>query len=210
MVDLRKFILHSDYSLDKIVAVKQGGPITVGSYASGSATFNHGLPEAPLCTVTWSESSDFTNTRDGMETMDRYDIPFVVPSSDGTNVTVYVTNNTGSTKNVYWRVIMYPQPGTQNDFKKPDVPNRFYLDTRKNYFKIVKEGTTTGSAVYHNLGYRPFVSAWYKNSYNNRIYPINSPITYSANSERVRVETDGVFFNMGDSSIIYYRIYADG
>jgi len=208
MVDLRNFLFHSDYPMDKVVGIKQGGPITVDSYDGGSASFAHGLPEAPLCILLWSTASDFSSTRDGGEQDYRYDIPYLTASSDGTNVSINVTNNTGSAASVYWRVIMLPQPNTTADYDIPTTANPFILNTDLNYFKCIGEGSTTGASVPHTLGYRPHVLAWYQDSYG--IHPLTSPILFSTNSPRVRVENDGLYFNMGSATKIFYRMYADG
>ena len=208
MANVGKFLFHSDYPIDKIVAVKDGGPTTAGSYASADASFAHGLPEAPLCILSWSTSSDFSNTHDNIESVLRYDIPYVVVSSDASSVKVHITNNTSATVGVYWRVIMLAQPGSVNNFVAPVTPSPFYLNTDYNYFKIFKEGSTTGSSVTHGLGYRPYVLAWYESG--GTIKPLTTPIVSSSNSPRVRVENDALYFNMGYATKIYYRIYVDG
>lgn len=207
MADVGKFLFHSDYPIDKIVAVKEGGPTTAGSYANADTSFTHGLPEAPLCILSWSTSSDFSNTHDNIESVST-DIPYVEVRSDASSVKVHITNNTSAPVNVYWRVIMFAQPGSVNNFVAPVTPSPFYLNTDYNYFKIFKEGYTTGSAVTHGLGYRPYVLAWYE-SYGT-IKPLTTPIVSSANSPRVRVENDALYFNIGDATKIYYRIYVDG
>lgn len=208
-IDLRNFLFHSDYPMDKVVAIISGGPVTVAAYGSGSATVAHSLPEKPLCILTWSYNSSFNDSRDNMDSVFRYDIPYVNVRSNGTNINVNITNNTDTSKNIYWRVIMLPQPNTVSDYSPPTTSNPFILNTDKNYFKCVLEGfTSTGTSVSHNLGYRPHVLGWYEDV-SGWIYPLTSSILFSS-SPRIRVENNTIEFTMGSAVRIYYRIYADG
>ena len=208
MADLRKFLFHSDYPMDKVVKIVSGAVTSVPAYDVKTVTISHGLPDRPYAIGTWSYSSSFNDVKDFATDSGNYTTSYVYPGTNSTSLQVTAFNQSGSTRTFYYRCILLAPHDATGDYSPVSTSNPTILNTDLNYFKIFKDGYTTGASVAHNLGYIPHVLAWY--SSNGTVKPLVNPGFSPANNyPRVRVNETGLYFNMGEAERIYYRIYLD-
>lgn len=159
MVDLRKFLFHSDYPLEKIVG-KVESSITCPAYESREFILPHGLPETPLAVGHWSFNSGFNGHQDCVDLSWQHQFPFVTCSTDRSGVHFGVQNNTDGERRFYARAYLLPPYGSTADYSPPDLGLKWVLNTDLNYFKLVKSGAAGGGSVHHGLGYIPYTLAF--------------------------------------------------
>lgn len=226
-------VFSTKYNIDKIVKVWEG------SYNRASTTtrtdgfvntiyvysFAHGFDRPLFTTLLWSE--DNVNWRDGgTYTSGEGAIAF----SSATNISIATTTNSGT---LYYKLIGYwiDDYDSSNPSIEPFTNNvdKFLFDSRSNYLKIAKEGTTTYSAgtfgstqtvsISHDLGYIPKARAFFE-PVANEIWPLNA----GGNSNRFlyKITQDEAYLQIYNDRVdikvfrfsnasrgIWYRIYYD-
>lgn len=220
----KQMLVSSDYPLDKIVYMHTR-TVVIGAGSFNNQIFAHNLPFTPLILGQWSFDSTFTTAYDA-NSGPRFGVGGTLLfssslQSDGTNITIFNSNNQGSPVTVYWRIYgLMPSTVSETAPFTASTADDFIIDTDQNYSKLFLSGVTASSStlgssvtVTHGLGYRPQVLVWTENStYTNWIgsYAIEG----SAGNSRCRVGTDNITL-IRDSTILlsstrfHYRVYID-
>lgn len=213
MVDTRKFLLDSDYPIDKIIGTFTGSiPIAASDF--NDITIPHGFTSTPLYYIRWSYSSDFSTSYEETGNSAGFSV-FVGCETNNTNIIIRTTNLTASPLTVYYRVILFPRydvsydvTNTQNNL------DTFNLNTDYNYPKIYAEGylpKVSGTFV-HGLGYRPTVEAWFVLDNGTFSRFLGSSFGVSA-QYNLLVDTNTINWTNSISGLfqarVYYRIYGD-
>jgi len=206
MADSRNFLLNTDYPMDKVVYM------TSGSFTSPTGgidyQFSHNLSFNPLIIGTWSLDSDFSTSREGgffgFEGTDPTTV-YAIFSADSTNITIR-TINPGASVVVYYRIYAFMPTNVNDDSTSTaSIADNFVLNTDYNYTKLFLSGVSVAVAstvVTHNLGYRPQVIAWLKDS---TIYGTELIVDMGY----IKV-TDTTIEIVSPTYDVHYRIYADG
>lgn len=218
MTDSRKFILNTDYPLDKIVFMYSGSQTVNNNTYSGTITIMHNLGFRPLAKMQWSNTSDFDITNEHgdnqyftniFSTQEGQD--YSVTSTD-TTVSISLYNTSGSNKTLYYRIYCF----APSDISEETViagtsssADKFVISTDYNYMKLAFEGYLTAASptFTHNLGYVPRVLIW------QRTGSITDDYTYSIEAPSYQAgvhvtSTQLVSLNQYVDRI-HYRIYAD-
>ena len=168
MTDARNFLINTDYPMDKLVLVKAGSCSAPNGFGTLTIVPNHGLSFIPMPLIIWSNSSNFANATMGADvgmndeppTGQQYDA-----QGTASNIVVEYSNNTGSSKTVYYQLWCYaPSTVTNASVNATNtLGDNFIINTDYNYLKLAKAGRlTVGSPTYsHGLGYTPTVMIWY-------------------------------------------------
>ena len=171
-MDVRKFIINSDYPMDFIVW-KGSGDVSSSGYNQSTITIAHGLNFTPL--VFGQFSLDDGSTWFPLGLYDHYTNKVDIGAeSDGTNVYVNFTCLDSGSKTAKVRLWGLAPSTADSSVTVPSGVNHFRLNSDFNYSKLVAAGRwpiQTGSrqTIYsHNLGYVPEVMTWVELS-NGRI-----------------------------------------
>ena len=164
MVDLRKFLFHSDYPLEKIVGKVEGVLSSPNAVDVGVLNIPHGLPETPLAVAHWSFDPNFSSHQDCTDLSWQYQRHFVRCSTDRNNVSFSLYNRKDTPITAYVRAYLLPPYDSTADYSPPDLGLKWVLNTDLNYFKLVKSGVSSGGVVHHGLGYAPYVLAFAETS----------------------------------------------
>ena len=212
-VDPRKFILNTDYEMDKIIYFVEGN-ITAGQ----SKNIIHNLDFTPLIFGVCAFNSDFSDSRAlpyEYFTQDNT-VAFTI-FADGTKIQIGYDDYNQPSSKAYYRIYAFEPsnssavvPATSNN------ANKFILNTDYNYCKLYKKGTVSGNTdtfIGHNLGYLPQVLAWSEDS-SGLVIPIESnnwedPITNTPTGVAVGTTTIQFKFAGAGLGTIHYRIYYD-
>lgn len=214
-VNPRKFLLNTDYEMDKIIFFTSGSI----KPSDGNKSINHTLGFAPLIFGVCSFNSNFNDPRT---------IPYNYSTQSNTiaftaqatssQIKISCTNYSNPSASMYYRIYAF-EPSTSSARIAPtaNVANKFILNTDYNYCKLCKKGTMSGNgqhSVSHNLGYIPQTLIWAES--NGTIIPIDhsngwyDPILGEAFG--VQVNNSNVVSNFPGSAnynTIHYRIYYD-
>lgn len=207
-VDPRKFLLNTDYEMDKIIYFKNGS-ITASQYTD---TFAHNLGFTPLIFGVCAFDSSFNDPRTiPFNYQTQQNTIFFNASANSSSITVNYNNYEDQNSKMYYRIYAFEPSNSAARVSPTSVhAKKFVLNTDYNYCKLCKKGiVNSDGSVAHNLGYVPQVLAWRESS--GVITPIeestpSDPITDQP--QQVRVTTSEVTFqNIGKA---HYRIYYDG
>jgi hypothetical protein len=167
----RNFLVNSDYPLDQVV-YKNPGQLTVSAASFGTSVVAHGLPFTPLPQGNWSTQPDFAVSYEFgsgppnpsvATSIYLYD---VTVDALGPDVTVSVTNYSGSPVTIYYRVYAYQPSNVNLDVPHTNDADTYLLNTDMNYTKLFRadlfaQAAVSGAvAVPHSLGYYPQAAAW--------------------------------------------------
>ena len=222
-IDPRKFLLNTDYELDKIIFVSTGDFV-------GTKEIPHNLGFTPLVFGMWSEDSSFTtcNNFSWVETtpIAGYTPPLAVEIVAKDNkITLYAEGKDSGTKRIYYRVFAFAPPDANvNVPTTSNLANEFILNTDYNYRKLKATGEFTqgGQSYAHNLGYKPQVMAWFKYSANmgdrlkNSVQPLEfmsyaTNLLFNVSENNISVPASFPFF-LGSVRLIdkvMWRVYYD-
>ena len=206
MTDMRRFLLNTEYPIDKIVYLKEGSFVSRANNLTFSHRFNHKLPYRPLLKGSWSFDANFNTS------YDFFDDPYA-PSDRITcdllstpQEVIFADRNLTRDIQIYYRIFGFVPD--DNILSCPETSstatNKFIHNTEFNYCKLALNGsvdTRNGRVtITHNLGFLPQVDIWTEGSlglYNR-----------SLGDELVSVDEQNLYFE-ADNKIHYYRIYAD-
>ena len=211
-IDPRKFLINTDYEMDKIIYFKQ-------VKFTSSVEILHGLPFTPLAFGVWSTDENF-NSVNPLGELDSgseqgYQ-PLLSVECKATASTIKLTS-AGNTSNsdIYYRVYAFEPAGSTAQISPTTAPaQKFALNTDYNYCKLMQTGTFTQSneSFAHNLGYIPQVLAWveYKPSSSGAI----QPITFGSEDTGFKITVTNNAIQIGNimsafTEKIHWRIYYD-
>lgn len=226
---LTDFLVNTDYPSDKIIFVYEGS-ISVSAGGFQFVEIPHGLSGAPLPSMIWSTTSDFSIAYDvasGPYPDDLFAWYLgIVASIRSYNNHIYVdfTNFQSSSYTIYYRIFCYPK--TSDDYDTAGTSNqadKFIYNTDYNYPKIYLEGEldlSVSNVVNHNLGYLPQVQVWIEVT---SVDPNDTYIKPVAGGENYLDATgggftDGISLNTSSLTIdsnffvadkAFYKIYLD-
>jgi hypothetical protein len=216
--------VSSDFPLDKVVYMHTRN-FTISAFNFSDQIFAHNLPFTPLVLGQWSFDSTFATAYDPNSgprigaggTL----LLSTTLQSDGTNITIFNTNNQGSSVTVYWRIYaLMPSTVSETAPFTASTADDFTIDTDQNYTKLFDAGATAFSStpgssvtVSHGLGYRPQVLTWAENSTFTFWMGSYSQEDPSGNT-RCRVGTDNITLIrsstfLPSSTRFHYRMYVD-
>jgi hypothetical protein len=211
MTDPRNFLLNTDYPLDKVVYMTSGSFSAAGGGGLGTVhQFNHGLSYTPLIVGTWSTNSDFSTSREGgyfaFEGTDPNTI-YTQFFANSTKITVSTFNPPAPAVTIYYRIYAFMPSNVNVDSSFTTASaDTFALNTDYNYTKLFSSGIATAAAtttITHDLGFRPQVMAWIKDS------SVAYGTSMVVDMGYVKATTTTVVIT-SPSKDIHYRIYADG
>lgn len=210
-VDPRRFLLNTDYPMDQIAGFMQGN-FTIANGALQTIDIPHGLGFTPLPIGSWSYDAGFSTSYPAITDLNGNGArPNMGISANGTNLSITVSNYTGSSKTIYWRAFFLIPSNVDPDVAPTAVNSLpFTFSSDYNYTKLLKEGYVTSSTtISHDLGYRPQVACWFQNS-GGYVAQMNVSDSRPGLSSSVEVTTTGLaIFLDGFTPGMHYRIYAD-
>lgn len=211
IANARDFLFSTDFPIDKIIGHKEGS-VSVGAGGSAFPSVPHPFTFAPLYTIKWSTTPDFSNSYDeiGVSTVDSLQLNVQVDTS---NVFFFINNATGSTVTFYYRILYFMPPDvnvtatpTAIDFED------FNLNTDYNYTKIYLEDKAVGSnaTINHNLGYYPQVEVWYMRGDGKLVHLVDNEL-FSPFKPSAKITTSSLTLNANSTSVSYwyYKVYID-
>jgi len=222
MTDHRKFLLDSDYSMDKIVYMTSGSvsvPNTTSEFPG--ITIAHGLPFKPLAILQWSNTSDFAITNefrdaDYVSTINTTLAgQYYAVHANATNILIDKYNLSGATKTLYYRVFCFQPSDASETSVVPATENQgsnFVLNTDYNYMKLFHAGilTSVSPTFSHNLGYVPRVQIWEQTGTTTSRNISGQEISIAAQSTGVHItDTQIVWLNPTTYDKIHFRCYLD-
>lgn len=214
-VDPRKFLLNTDYEMDKIIF------FTSGSIKASEMdkTIDHTLGFAPLVfgVCAFSESFNDPRTIPYNYSTQSNTIAFNIQATS-TQIKISYANYNDQNTPIYYRIYAF-EPSTSSARILPtgNLAKKFILNTDYNYCKLCKKGTMSGNgqhSVSHNLGYIPQTLIWAESS--GTIIPIdqsnswydpilNEPFGVQVTNSQVISD----FPATANYDTIHYRIYYD-
>ena len=214
-VDPRKFLLNTDYEMDKIIYFTSGE-----INAMDNKNIPHGLGFAPLVFGVCAFNSNFSDARSmPFSEITRDNTIAFTLDADSTNVKIGYGNYADNPPKMYYRVYAF-EPSNSSAVIAPtnDKANTFVLNTDYNYCKLFQKGTVSGTGshtINHGLGYVPQVLAW-RQTNSGLISPIEESVPYDPYSNMpnyIAVTNSSVLFNLptnySNISTVHYRIYYD-
>ena len=172
MVDIRKFIMNSDYPTPFLVwESTESLTVPVGTYFNAaSKSVAHNLPFTPMLIGQWSTNSSFVPAYDLANDMPiftgtRPDYQILV-GADSTYIRISATHIKTSAQTLYFRFFAFLPPDYTGTWTNVlDDTTNFKLNSDFNYPKVVASGSVTvadqaKTSYTHNLGYVPQVRAW--------------------------------------------------
>lgn len=216
--------INTNYPIDKIVFLKELS-FKLDDNGLFEQKVAHGLQSIPFSNAVISFDNWQTTYQAGTSRMARqyYSEEFNV-YSDNTNVTVsgMFSEHTGENALVrMWGVFDSTTDATANPTRQLSN-NKFVLNSRYNYLKLVKDGIIDVSdgvnrEIKHGFGYMPIVELWAESAYDNlgfRYY--NRPDVFDSSDlvgQAFCVTRDKLIFRTGGDVLkikrFYYRMYAD-
>lgn len=212
--DLRNFIIHSGYPIDKVIAIKSGSYLIKNqNELSDTLYVAHGLPGKALGITVFSNYSDFRDTYD--EGYPQY----VNPGEYGmrvrvTNSNIEITgwNQSNNNYTVYWRTFLLESSETSYDVKYTAVDaDIFQFNSEYNYSKLVKEGVVTSTTtITHGVNFVPQTLIWMDNgTWIERLTSVNN-----ANKAAEFPDNTTILLRPGSTGVagvskLHYRIYGD-
>lgn len=212
MADGRKFLLDTDYPIDKIIGYNEGS-FTYSQSQIDPHKVKHGFDFAPLYIIKWSKNSNFHVSYDetGIIT---YPEDQALVHADSTNINISIVKNKSGTDTYYYRLYYFLPTDEDEKLSVQNLnKNDFVFNTDFNYTKIYKQGTKGSGSSYtinHNLGYYPQVEVWYETSVGlfHKVYgpgsssPFQSTAVITTSQLKLKKNSDPV-------TKWYYKIYVD-
>jgi hypothetical protein len=165
VVDLRNFLVNTDYPLDQIIYLDSGSFTATTSVLGTTVTIPHTLAFKPLMAVNWSLESDFSTTRESnlptFEGVDPYAIR-IENKASSTNLVINAFNPTASDVTIYWRAYGFMPSNVNVDVAPTAIlADNFVFNTDYNYPKLwFNDIVSVSTTITHNFAYRPQVMAW--------------------------------------------------
>lgn len=165
-VDLRNFVLNTNYSLDQIVAKDTATVVMPGSSSTYSmiyeyySQYDHDMLVRGFYNGTEIGLYHYTD----MLTVD-YSAYIMGPTSDGKGIKISMNNNTQNSITFNFVFYFSLPPTFDGNFTPTIEPSdNFLFNTNKMYQHIYDQGNYDGSSITitHNLGYYPYCELWYK------------------------------------------------
>lgn len=214
-VDPRKFLLNTDYEMDKIIYFTSGS-ITASEI---SKTIDHTLGFAPLIFGVCAFDESFNDPRTiPYEYITTQNTISLTAQATSTQIKIYYTNYTDQNTPIYYRIYAFePSTSSAQILPTSSLAKKFILNTDYNYCKLFKKGTLSGNgqhSVTHNLGYLPQTLIWAESSgtiipidHSNGWYDpiLNEPFGVQVTSSQVISD----FPATANFDTIHYRIYYD-
>lgn len=172
MVDIRNFIMNSDYPTPFLVWSKEESlTVPVGQYFNtASKSVAHGLPFTPMLIGQWSTNANFVPAYDLANDMPiftgtRPDYQ-IIAGADSTYIRISATHVMDYSVTFYFRFFAFLPPEYNGTWTNVlDDNTNFKLNSDFNYPKVIASGSVTvadqATTNYtHSLGYKPQVKAW--------------------------------------------------
>lgn len=196
-VDPRNFLLNTDYEMDKVIYFASGD-ITPGN----GWYVEHNLGFTPLVFGVCAFNSDFSDPRISpfLQWTNPGQIQFQFNATN-TDIIMNYANSQSPNQKLYYRFYAFePSNSSAAIPSTSNLANKFVLNTDYNYCKLFKKGIANGNTtIQHNLGYIPFVLAWFE--------PFTAPWWRSDKDDYITVTNSTVVIHT--TSTIHYRIYYD-
>lgn len=230
----KNFLLDTDYPLDMVVYLITGS-ITLSATSSGVAQIPHGLDFAPLCSGSWSLTSDFSvqyeydsgtfpSNNIGVSLFDQTlslstSLFGNSGGADTTNINILWINNNAASMTAYYRIyalgppdqaVMAPYTASSGD--------NFILNTDYNYTKLYINSTQSLSAsnTYTTplgLLYVPQLGLWTRRTSDGKVCPYDTQNVQSSFFDfAVSVSGSSLVLQTDSPTTInksYTRIYLD-
>ena len=164
MSDPRKFLISSDYPMDKIAYMKAGAITLTGG--NSQIEIVHELPFTPLVMGSWSLTPDFSSSREfGKLIYASPSIDRVILDADATSLGINAHFADDGTKIIYYLIYAFAPSDYTGEVVALSINTGFRMDSRLNYMKLYAEDVVDMSgaspvAINHNLGYLPRVLVW--------------------------------------------------
>lgn len=211
--DLRNFLFHSGYPIDKVIKIMSGSYTILNSgQLSPTSNIPHGLPGRPLAITVFSNFSDFRDTNDEGLTPYVADGDYgITARTNATNLSITGWSLNGSNRTIYWRAALLEASDTSMEIPgTASSADIFQFNTDYNYSKLVREGiATSNQTVTYDLGFIPQTMLWADTgSFAERITFIdNSNKAAELYSDRIVLRPGST--GIGGANKIHYRIYGD-
>lgn len=223
MVDPKKFLINTDYPLDKVVYMKSGS-FSISGVGDTTTNISHGLSFIPLVCGQWSFNSNFSTcyefysgTIPSQNPALLFDVTVEIIATSS-QITLTTRKSSSGSATVYYRIFAFqPSDSNVSISNLASSSNDLVLSSDYNYLKLSTSnyftmGTDTSKTITHSLGYRPRVLAWAYWNTLGYMFPITLWSDSSGTIVGLRVTTSSlVFTNPNGYSIgkVYYRIYLD-
>lgn len=212
-VDPRKFLLNTDYPMDKIAGYFSG--TYSGSGYNSNLTIPHNLGIAPLCVMSWSTNSDFTTSYSPTGIV-LTEYMYCNCYSTINNIVLQAQKLDGGAFTLYYRIYYFlPENSTLDVAGTATGLDNFILNTDYNYTKLYTSGSINGfyNEIQHNLGYYPQVEVWRQInnncSYVDDGYPTDSVKNVVITNTKIILSDSASNYAPGATITWYYRIYID-
>lgn len=167
MADPNNFLINTDYPLDMICFKTEGSTAVADGTFSGMFNVPHGLSFVPMPFLFWSNTSDFAISNVGSDSAyyasgAGQDYRAI---ADSTNITILLSNASGSSKTLYYRIFCFVPSTISEDTivtGNSDQSDNFLISTDYNYMKLLASDRLTPSipTYSHNLGDIPTAVCW--------------------------------------------------
>lgn len=215
MTEPYNFNLNTNYPLDKVIIFKEQ-TVSAGSLGSGThVSITHGLGFTPLIFGVWSYTSDFTASLSIASGRKDTSEGYLWVYSNSTTIELY--NYTTST--VYVRLYGFEPSTSATTIAKTNTSSGGLLfNSDWNYAKLYLAARvqgngdlTSGTSVYHNLGFVPQVMAWVQYTQTGNCEQAQDSFILGTSSYKNGVEVDSSKVTIYGTTSQYYhlRIYAD-
>lgn len=214
MANLEKYIINSNYPMEKVAGIFEASGTTS---SSGSSTVS-------AQTILRIQNTVGTALLlDGIYTFDNWQTAFPITAGDADRywnfVQLYSTEEenvvsfTGYSTSVPFKVRLWgflPEDYPEGNANPTDSASEFpyTIDTSKNYMNIYKSGRVSASqsspaVISHNLGYIPLTKIWRGSNARWEIFPIESSRDAEINASELTIHGTSI------SATYYYRIYTN-
>lgn len=203
MANPKDFLLNTDYEMDKIIMYDKWD--TDPGYTE---FYYHGLAFVPLIFGVCAFNQDFSDPRLApfLQFTQNGFIQFDIWAQDDYAAAKY-RNDEDENQKIYYTMYGFEPSNSSNEVPHTsDYAKEMVLNTDYNYCKLYKKGIAEGTTtITHNLGYTPFVLAWW--DVGGRVQPVWDGNNSGTNS--VTITTTQVIINAAAGTKIHYRIYYD-
>jgi hypothetical protein len=210
VANTNKFLLNSDYPVDKIILSKSGSFSRTDSTYITPELIPHGLDFIPTYIMQWSTSSNFIPCYSEQLFGDGFS-PLLEAQTSSTNLILYSYVPSG-TVTFYYRVLFFMPPGITSSVSSSAASfNDFIIDTDSNYPKIFKEDKITSTTeITHGLGFYPLVEFWLHRTSDDiiRHFPVSETDTGNE-AGAIVTTTTAKFYLPSGYDYMYYKIYGD-
>lgn len=215
-----KFILNSDYPIDKIVWLKEGEKKMNASGSTGDnpIEITHNMGVQVYVTGVWTIDDWQTTYTFNADRVDGqgYLYQSVLGSTDA-KVYVFAAHASGANKQFKYRIWGFMHEDATKGIEAKATAgygmNRLVFSTDYEYPMLYKEGTASPNTVItHSLGVIPYVDIWGKSSYGDHRYSLVTDDQFGqtyGTGELIKI-TDSTITISSDTSQYngyYYRIY---